>query len=231
MLKRMPPTPTFTLCPEQEPIRDIALSLHIPNTIAGLGFLVSEFTNSGKTLEAAYGKELEISVRKLKQDIQSKEQMSSSNEPQFDLDDRNALHALRNTLRTHFNRRSREFDEILRQIKVSLEPQNSAQKMLSRGGLWPQITFRQLLTAMSQTGGWGNLTSEWKLALVRLAFSAMLRQRARRLLQLCLLRKNVELEAEFKNSGSFDEDMAIMHPDWLLIQVSVCHQRIVMYFS
>lgn len=182
--------------------------------------LGAELSSSTHTLTAAYGEELIESVDVLMEGMRSHTRAMHSSEYNLSVEDQEEFRLLSSRFRAHLRERTTHFDNIHSRIAASLAAHSRTEVFLSQGGLWPQATLGKLLQTMTRAGGWPLLSEKWRRALVILCFACLRRQRARRLLRICLRRQVIELEAELKNPGSLDEGIALQHPDWLLIQVS-----------
>src|ERR1700685_3144502 len=87
---------------------------------------------------------------------------------------------------------------------------------------WPRITLKTILFQMT-SGPWSKLNFEWKHTLILFATVLLQLQRSRRLLQFSLTHKEDELRKETQNGYQMPLEMALEHPDWLLIQVHLSH--------
>ena len=123
----------------------------------------------------------------------------------------------------------KQFDETLSTILNALQPTKPQQYTFS-AGLWPRLTSRTILGLLSHTTI-SYLGESWRDTIMRLAYSLLVFQRARRLHLLKVAGDGLSLEKELENLVPENE----RNPDWQLIQVfpifihlshilSLCHR-------
>ena len=89
--------------------------------------------------------------------------------------------------------------------------------ILSRAGLWPRISPRDILNKLTISQR-SILSESWKATFLKYAEEVTMVQRAIRMSRLTTPEYRAELERELSNSGRIGWD-AMSHPDWLLIEL------------
>ena len=89
--------------------------------------------------------------------------------------------------------------------------------ILSRAGLWPRISPRDVLDKLTLQQR-SSLSEQWKAALIEFAKVLTMVQRTIRISRLTSPEYRAEQERELSNTGRVGWD-AMSHPDWLLIEL------------
>ena len=113
--------------------------------------------------------------------------------------------------------RTSELQEITSDITSSIGPRVENERMLSRSGLWPRISPRNLLERLTISQR-HLVSASWKAKLLDYAQAIAMVQRARRLSELSSPECLAEYEREASNDGQSGWD-ALENPDWLLVEL------------
>ena len=116
-----------------------------------------------------------------------------------------------------YHRASTTLYKAQERIVGSLGASTEKESMLSRAGLWPRVSPRDILNklALSQRS---LLSESWKAVFVEYAERITMVQRAIRISRLTKREYRPEIERELSNPGRVGWD-GMSHPDWLLVEL------------
>jgi hypothetical protein len=116
-----------------------------------------------------------------------------------------------------YHRTSTTLHRVQDRITKSLGAFSEKESILSRAGLWPRVSPRDILkkVTLSQRS---LLSESWKATFIEYAEGVTMVQRAIRISRLTAPEYRAELARELSNSGRVGWD-PMSHPDWLLIEL------------
>ena len=116
-----------------------------------------------------------------------------------------------------YRRTSTTLHEVQDRIVKSLGAFTEKESMLSRAGLWPRVSPRDVLNKLTLSQR-SLLSEPWKAELVEYAEKITMFQRTIRISRLTKREYRAEIERELSNPGRVGWD-GISHPDWLLVEL------------
>jgi len=116
-----------------------------------------------------------------------------------------------------YHRAATTLHKVQDRIVESLGALTEKESMLSRAGLWPGVSPRDILNKLTLSQR-SLLSESWKAVLVEYAERFTMVQRAIRISRLTKREYGAEIERELSNPGRVGWD-GMSHPDWLLVEL------------
>ena len=116
-----------------------------------------------------------------------------------------------------YHRTSTTLHKAQDRIIESLGALSEKESVLSRAGLWPRASPRDVLNKLTLSQR-SHLSEPWKTVLVEYAESITMVQRTLRISRLTKRAYRAEMERELSNPGRVGWD-GMSHPDWLLVEL------------
>ena len=116
-----------------------------------------------------------------------------------------------------YHRTSTTLHKAQDRITESLGALSEKESVLSRAGLWPRMSPRDVLNKLTLSQR-SHLNESWKTVLIEYAESITMVQRALRISRLTKWEYRAEMERELSNPGRVGWD-GMSHPDWLLVEL------------
>lgn len=116
-----------------------------------------------------------------------------------------------------YHRTSTTLHKVQDRIIESLGALSEKESVLSRAGLWPRLSPRDVLNKLTLSQR-SRLSESWKAVLVEYAERITMVQRTIRISRLTKCEHRAEMERELSNPGRVGWD-GMSHPDWLLVEL------------
>ncbi|KAG6915979.1 hypothetical protein DXG01_009031 [Tephrocybe rancida] len=211
-LHREPPAVSFSHSHYVAPAEAGADTFVIPASItqaSRLTSIVEQFRQGPRTLHRHYGDAL-------KQSLESHESRG------IEIRSTSGVGRVRpdsaSLLMTDYEWRRRQFNDVLKSIRMALSPNTLLEVAVYQAGQWPIPTVRALLNLLSKDKLGATMPPAWETVMVTLAQRLVQLQRSRRALHFKHGDREEDLSKELENT-EYEADVSFCDPEWLLIQI------------